>query len=229
MQNNKNKNEDQLTIQESLQRVEILIENLQEKYQIDVFKLRKDLFRIWSDLKDDIEKIKVQIEYNLSIDLKNYRYMPADQFKHQKEIELLENKIQHNLINVDEAEVLLNYHKIQYSIIKEREKDKIEVLRKERQQEEDMYMKMLPLLEKLQTVVAYYNQDLSELRGNMNDWEDEIIIDILNEKDIFSEYLYYIKMLNSTYFMISIIKEEFDKNQNLLNYQRNELLDQLNV
>ena len=229
MQNNKNKNEDQQTLEVSLKRVENLIENLQEKYQIDIFKLRKDLLRIWSDLKDDIEKIKVQIEYNLSIDLKNYRYMPADQFKHQKEIELLENKIQHNLINIDEAEVLLNYHKIQYSIIKEREKDKIEEIRKERQQEEDMYMKMLPLLEKLQTVVAYYNQDLSELRGNMNDSEDEIIIDILNEKDIFSEFLYYIKMLNSTYFMISIIKEEFDKNQNLLNYQRNELLDQMNA
>ena len=229
MQNNKNKNEDQQTLEVSLKRVENLIENLQEKYQIDIFKLRKDLLRIWSDLKDDIEKIKVQIEYNLSIDLKNYRYMPADQFKHQKEIELLENKIQHNLINIDEAEVLLNYHKIQYSIIKEREKDKIEEIRKERQQEEDMYMKMLPLLEKLQTVVAFYNQDLSELRGNMNDSEDEIIIDILNEKDIFSEYLYYIKMLNSTYFMISIIKEEFDKNQNLLNYQRNELLDQMNA
>ena len=93
--------------------------------------------------------------------------------------------------------------------------------------EENIYKNVLPLLEKLTLIKNYYEIETPEISDEIKQIENGMMDDIMKEQDIFSDYLFYIKMINSIYFEISMLKEDFIKNINLLNFKKNELYDQV--
>ena len=213
--------------QSEIIKLDTLISKTEEKYQFDIFKLKKNLLRIWTDIFEDFNKVKIQIEFHLIIDLKNYKHMPTEQFKHLKEIVKWRKKLKNILFNQEEVEEKIEYHKNQYSIIKNREIERIEELKAERMIEENIYKNVLPLLEKLTLIKNYYEIETPEISDEIKQIENGMMDDIMKEQDIFSDYLFYIKMINSIYFEISMLKEDFIKNINLLNFKKNELYDQV--
>jgi len=213
--------------QSEIKKLDTLISKTEEKYQFDILKLKKNLLRIWTDIFEDFNKVKIQIEFHLIIDLKSYKHMPTEQFKHLKEIVKWRKKLKNILFNQQEVEKNIEYHKSQYSIIKVREIERIEELNAERMMEENIYKNVLPLLEKLTHIKNYYEIDSYEISDEIKQVEKNIMTDIMREQDIFSDYLFYIKMINSIYFEISMVKEDFIKNINLLNFKKNELYDQV--
>ena len=220
--------------QSEIKKIDTLISKTEEKYQFDILKLKNNLLRIWTDIFEDFNKVKIQIEFHLIIDLKSYKHMPAEQFKHLKEIVQWRKKLKNILFNQQEVEKNIEYHKSQYSVIKVREIERIEELKAERMIEENIYKNVVPLLEKLTHVKNYYEIDSYEISDEIKQSENGIMqiergimADIMKEQDIFSDYFFYIKMIKSIYFEMSMLKEDFIKNVNLLNFKKNELYDQV--